>query len=226
MRQTQTLLLALMGVAAAAMVAAGWPRATAPPPVKVGAFATSLKGRTPNQRHNARLALEAIHDRVIPPGATFSFNKTCGSWSADRGYRKAPVSFEGELIPDWGGGVCQTSSTLYNAALLAGCPILERHRHQFAPRYIPPGRDAAVAQWDIDLRFKNPYPWPLRITGEVRGESLTVRLLGRERPARTTTAGASLERRRRWSCAPGVPTSDGEHCGTPAVAASAWSPCA
>jgi vancomycin resistance protein VanW len=160
--------------------------ASAPAPeVEIVGFSTSLNGRTSSQRHNARLAAESLNEQVIPPGAVFSFNKTVKSWSADRGYVKAPVSYDGELVKAYGGGLCQTSTTLYNAALLAALPIVERHPHVFAPRYIAPGQDAAVAYPSIDLRFLNPFPWPLRIRARVYGDRLEVRLFGRERPNAT-----------------------------------------
>lgn len=100
------------------------------------------------------------------------------SWSVDQGYVKALVSYDGELVRAYGGGVCQTSTTLYNAALLAGLPIVERHPHVFVPHYIAPGRDAAVAFPGVDLRFRNPHPWPIRIRARVRGERLEVALSG------------------------------------------------
>lgn len=170
------LLLAVGGVLFARLIAAPLPQ------VELAGYATSLQGRTISQRHNARLAAQALDGQVIAPGAVFSFNRVVQSWSLDRGYVKAPVSFEGELVRAYGGGVCQTSSTLYNAALLAGLPIVERHPHVFAPRYIPPGRDAAVAQHVIDLRFRNPHPWPLRIRAVAQGDRLEVRLFGAARP--------------------------------------------
>ena len=150
--------------------------------VEIAGYATSLRGRTISQQHNARLAAEALEGSIIAPGATFSFNKRVKSWSMDRGYVKAPVSFDGELVRAFGGGVCQTSTTLYNAALLAGLPIVERHAHVFAPHYVPPGRDAAVAQFNIDLRFRNPYPWPLRIHASATSDRLDIRLYGAEHP--------------------------------------------
>lgn len=157
--------------------------------VEVAGYATSLKGRTRNQKRNARLAASALDGLVIAPGATFSFNRAVKSWSLDQGYVKAPVSFDGELVRAYGGGVCQTSTTLYNAALLAGLPILERHPHVFRPRYIAPGRDAAVAYPGVDLRFKNPHAWPLTIHARASGEVLEVSLWGREaaHPVRVTT---------------------------------------
>jgi vancomycin resistance protein YoaR len=153
-----------------------------PPEVEIAGYATSLKGRTRSQQHNARLAAQALDGKVVAPGGLFSFNQAVKSWSADRGYVKAPVSFDGELVPAFGGGVCQTSTTLYNAALLAGLPVRERHAHVFAPHYVAPGRDAAVAYPNIDLRFQNPYPWPIRLQARARGERLEVRLFGAERP--------------------------------------------
>jgi vancomycin resistance protein YoaR len=129
------------------------------------------------------LALERLVGVEIPAGGAFSFNERVGTFSRDAGYRKAPVSYNGQLIDDWGGGVCQTSTTLYNAALLAGMQILERNRHRFQPSYVPPGRDAAVAFSNIDLRFRNPHPFPVRIEGEVHGGRLQVRLVGPQAPA-------------------------------------------
>ncbi|MGC8861725.1 MAG: VanW family protein [Armatimonadota bacterium] len=148
----------------------------------IGSFATSLKGRTPSQVHNVRLATAAINNTLIPPGGVFSFLKCVGSWTADRGYVKAPVSYDGELVRSWGGGVCQASSTLYNAALLAGLDILERHRHHWPARYAPLGRDAAVAHSTIDLKLRNNLPAPIRITGRVEGEKVVFRILSAYRP--------------------------------------------
>jgi vancomycin resistance protein YoaR len=147
----------------------------------LGSYATSLSGRTRGQRLNASRAARAVDGVTLEPGAVFSFNKTVGSWTAERGYVPAPVSYDGELVVDWGGGVCQTSTTLYNAALLAGLQVLERHRHTWAPKYVPPGRDAAVAQYDIDLRLRNPYPWPVRVVSVSSEGSIGFRIIGRER---------------------------------------------
>jgi len=149
-----------------------------PGEVTIGAYSTTLAGRTQSQRHNARLALSRLVGVEIAPGETFSFNQRVGTFSRDQGYRKAPVSYNGQLIDDWGGGVCQTSTTLYNAALLSGMAIVERNRHRFAPSYVPPGRDAAVAFSNIDLRFKNVLPYPVRIEGSLHGDRLVVSLVG------------------------------------------------
>jgi vancomycin resistance protein VanW len=149
----------------------------------VAAYATPLEERTRAQRHNAELSMIALDGAVVESGAEFSFNRRVGTFSRDAGYRKAPVSYNGQLIDTWGGGVCQTSTTLYNTALLAGMEVLERHRHQFAPAYVPPGRDAAVAFSNIDLRFRNPHPFPVRIRGRVQAGKLLVEMVA-DRPLR------------------------------------------
>lgn len=147
-----------------------------------GEYRTSLAGRTPGQRHNAALCARRLDGATIQPGEIFSFNERVGSWSADRGYRKAPVSYNGQLVDSWGGGVCQLSTTFYNAALLAGLDVLERHPHRFAPSYVEPGRDAAVAFRNVDLRVVNPYKFALRVEANVVGQELCVALKGLGRP--------------------------------------------
>jgi vancomycin resistance protein VanW len=148
----------------------------------IGAFSTSLKGRKSSQVHNVRLALASLDGEIIPPDAEFSFCRAVGPWSADKGYQRAPVSFSGDMVKDWGGGVCQASTTLYNAALLAGLPITERHRHYWAAHYVPPGQDAAVAYSNIDLRFRNCLACPIRISAGIVGESAIIRLNCRQAP--------------------------------------------
>lgn len=150
--------------------------------VVMGQYTTRLEGRTPNQRHNARLSLEALNGTVIAPGKTFSFNDRVGTWSRDTGYKRAPVSFNGQLILAWGGGVCQTSTTLYNAALLSGMEVVERHQHRHAPLYIAPGRDAAVAFHGIDLKFRNPNPFAVTIIAHMAHDRLSVAIRGLQRP--------------------------------------------
>ncbi len=152
----------------------------------LGSYGTPLEGRTRNQGHNAELAARRLRGAVVGPGEVFSFNRRVGILSMDRGFRKAPVSYNGQLIESWGGGVCQTSTTLYNAALLAGLEIVERSRHRFAPSYIPVGLDAAVAYDGIDLKLRNPHPFPVRIDAGIESGRLVVRIFGagplRDRP--------------------------------------------
>lgn len=162
--------------AAVALAAAGalavWAAVTLGAEREIASYTTSLRGRTPSQVHNVAAALRSVNGRVLMPGETFSFLRAVGPWTAERGYRKAPVSYDGELVRSWGGGVCQLSSTLYNAALLAGLAIVERHPHHWPARYAPIGRDAAVAHEEIDLRFRNNLTAPVRLACSIEGEKL------------------------------------------------------
>jgi len=148
-----------------------------PAPNRMAEFTTSLVGRTPGQRHNSEWAAKKIDGAVIKPGASFSFNHRVGPWGRREGVVRAPVSYGGILVPSWGGGVCQTSTTLYCAALIAGMEIKERHSHEIAPSYIPAGMDAAVAQELADLRFKNPYPFPVTVECFIEKDLLTCRII-------------------------------------------------
>jgi len=169
-------IVSLGGLFVAAMVS------TPPENVVMAAYATPLEGRLTTQRQNAELALDKLDGIVIEPNAVFSFNDTVGTWSRSDGYRKAPVSFNGQLIWTWGGGVCQTSTTLYNAMLLSGLELVERHRHRFAPGYVPAGRDAAVAYSNIDLKFRNPYQFPVTVRAQARDGKLLCTIIGKGRP--------------------------------------------
>lgn len=168
---------ALAGVLGVGLVVSG-----SKPDVVIGSYSTPLEGRMKSQIHNARLCLARLDGATIGPHEIFSFNRTVGTWSRDQGYRKAPVSYNGQLIDAWGGGVCQASTTVYNAALLSGLVVLERHRHRFAPSYVPPGRDAAVAYSNIDLRILNPHPFPVRLAAQIVHDRVVVTVLGREKP--------------------------------------------
>lgn len=176
-----TLVFGLGSVAALAAWAVTAPGALR----EIGAYKTSLEGRTLAQAHNVALAAKQANGKVIMPGETFSFVKTVGAWTADRGYRKAPVSYDGELVRNWGGGVCQLSSTLYNAALVAGLEIVERHRHQWPARYAPVGRDAAVAYADIDLKFRNNLPEPIQVQCTIEANHVICRILSTRVPTHT-----------------------------------------
>lgn len=147
-------------------------------PVVLSTFSTSLEGRTEGQKHNALKAARAVNGAIIHPGETFSFNKRVGSWTRGRGFVRAPVSFGGVLVPSWGGGVCQVSTTLYVAALLAGLKVLERHHHSVAPSYVPKGMDAAVAYGVADLRLQNPFKFPVQVKFKVKGKQLVCQIVG------------------------------------------------
>jgi vancomycin resistance protein YoaR len=120
---------------------------------------------------------------VLEPGATFSFNQVVGPRTIERGFHVAEEIINQELVPGVGGGVCQTSSTLYNAALLSGLEIVYRRPHSKPLGYVPTGRDATVYYDSIDLRFRNPYHFSIVIRAGVHYNALRITIFAPEPPA-------------------------------------------
>src|SRR6185312_10952063 len=143
----------------------------------VGAYET-VYGGDPNRIHNVQLVSHLVDKHVIAPGATFSFNGTTGERSADKGFLEAPVIINGELQNGLGGGVCQVSTTVFNAAYEAGLPIVERTNHALYISHYPQGRDATVNYPDTDLKFVNDTDHWLLLRTFVGSYSLTVGLYG------------------------------------------------
>lgn len=151
---------------------------------ELGTYRTSLADRTEAQLHNIHQAIEALDGVVIEPGETFSFNATVGPRTAERGYRQAPAFMERDLVTSVGGGICQVSSTLYNAGVLAGLEVVERHPHFRLVASVPAGRDATVWFGMADLRLKNPGQAPVRLS--LRAEHSALRMVVQGRAAEST----------------------------------------
>ncbi|WP_027084518.1 VanW family protein [Cohnella panacarvi] len=129
----------------------------------IGSYATYFHAGNKNRSNNIALAAQAINNTVVFPNETFSFNKIVGVRNQHKGYRRAKVIVRGELAEDIGGGICQVSSTLYNAVDRAGLHILERYSHSRHVPYVLPGRDATVSWNGPDFAFRNPYNQPVLI---------------------------------------------------------------
>jgi vancomycin resistance protein YoaR len=142
-------------------------------------FSTSLGRSSWGRRENIKKAVSAIDGTLISPGESFSFNEIVGPRVSERGYKIAPVMIRGELVPGVGGGVCQVSTTLYNAVLLAGLKVVRRGHHARPVKYVSPGRDATVVYGYIDLVFRNDKDSPVYIQGEVRGGRMIFRIFGK-----------------------------------------------
>jgi len=143
---------------------------------KIGQYVTYYNSGNKARSHNISLAAQAINNHVIFPGETFSFNRVVGKRTRDRGYMKAPVIVRGELAEDIGGGICQVSSTLFNAADHAGVKVIERYSHSRRVPYVPPGRDATVSWYGPDFTFKNDYSFPLLIRARAIGGRMIIRI--------------------------------------------------
>jgi len=143
---------------------------------QIGQYSTYFNSNNKARSHNISLAAQAIDNYVIFPGETFSFNQIVGKRTKERGYMRAPVIVRGEMSEDIGGGICQVSSTLYNATDRAGLKILERYSHSKSVPYVPSGRDAAVSWYGPDFSFRNNYSLPLLIRAKAFGGRLLIRI--------------------------------------------------
>jgi len=131
-----------------------------------------------NRGENIWIAANALSDKIVKTGWEFSFNTTVGPRTYSAGYYNAPVIINGKTEDGVGGGVCQVSSTLYNAVLLAGLTPTERTPHYFPSSYVSAGRDATVADGSIDLKFRNDLNHPVYLKGFADGSALTICVLG------------------------------------------------
>ncbi|MGP4081061.1 VanW family protein [Pseudalkalibacillus sp. R45] len=147
---------------------------------QIGQYVTYFNSNNENRTHNISLAAEAIDNTVIFPGETFSFNKVVGRRTKKKGYMPAPVIVRGEVSEGIGGGICQVSSTLFNAVDRAGLQIIERYSHSKRVPYVPPGRDATVSWYGADFQFLNKYNQPILIRAKRYGGSMVVKLYSSE----------------------------------------------
>jgi vancomycin resistance protein YoaR len=157
----------------------------------VGTYETIYGGEA-NRIHNVQLVAHLVDNKLIAPGETFSFNGTTGDRSAAKGFLEAPVIINGELQTGLGGGVCQVSTTVFNAAYEAGLPITERTNHALYISHYPLGRDATVDYPNIDLKFVNNTPHWLLLRTFVGPDSLVVTLFGTPQHRRVVTDTAPL----------------------------------
>lgn len=140
-------------------------------------YSTVFPNETENDRNrsvNIRLAVEAINGTILLPGDTFSFNEVVGQRTEQKGYLPANVYNPDGISPGIGGGICQVSSTLYNAALKANLKITERNPHIYMVAYVPLGLDATVSYGTQDLKFTNSTKWPIKIVGDVTNDNKVI----------------------------------------------------
>jgi len=148
-------------------------------PRKIAAFSTSFSASDEGRSHNIEAVAQALDNTLLMPGDVFDFGSIVAKAERERGFKEAPVIVSGKLKPGIGGGICQVSSTLYNAVLRAdGIDIVERRNHSLPVGYLPVGLDATFADGFINFRFRNATGKPLRIKTEVRNKTVTVKLLG------------------------------------------------
>jgi vancomycin resistance protein YoaR len=153
---------------------------------------TTTYGGVPNRIHNVQVVAHLVDNTLIAPGKEFSFNGTTGERNAAKGLLEAPVIINGELQNGLGGGTCQVSTTVFNAAYEGGLPITARTNHALYISHYPQGRDATVNYPDIDLKFVNDTGHWLLLRTFVSSNSLTVNLYGTPEHRRVVSETAPL----------------------------------
>ncbi|MBQ2938719.1 MAG: VanW family protein [Clostridia bacterium] len=141
-------------------------------------FSTKYSASNTNRTTNLVLAANKINGTVLMPGETFSYNKVVGERTIAAGYKEAPIYVEGRVEDGLGGGICQITTTLYNAALYANLEIVERRNHQFVPSYANASRDATVVYGAVDFKFKNNREYPIKITCSVSNGIANFKIYG------------------------------------------------
>ena len=148
---------------------------------ELGTYSTSLENKEENTIYNIKLSSEEINGILVKPQEIFSFNKYVGPAEKADGYKESTIIANGIFVNGYGGGICQVSSTLYNAVLLANLPIVERYNHSVygdATKYVPLGQDAAIFYGFKDLRFKNNSDHAIVIFSEVFRDTLKASIFG------------------------------------------------
>lgn len=133
-------------------------------PEQISKYTTMYDESNKNRTTNIKLASEKINGSILMPGETFSYNRTVGERTIKAGYKEASIYMNGKVVDGIGGGICQVSSTLYNAVLEANLEIVSRRNHYFITSYVSASRDATVSYGTIDFKFKNTRNYPIKIS--------------------------------------------------------------
>lgn len=141
---------------------------------KISEFTTKFNKKNFGRAENIRLSAKAIDEKEIMPGETFSYNNTVGPTNKKNGYKMAQIFVKGKKKKGYGGGVCQVSSTLYNAVLAADLEIAERHSHSKKVYYVDEDKDAATAYGSIDFKFVNNKDYTIKINSYIYDDAITI----------------------------------------------------
>lgn len=147
-------------------------------PDLLSTYSTKYSTRDRDRTTNLQLAANKINGTVLMPGEVFSYNQVVGERTIAAGYKEAPIYVSGKVVDGLGGGICQITSTLYNAVLYANLGIVSRSNHQFVPSYVTASRDATVVYGAIDFKFKNTRDYPIKITCSVSNGIATFNIYG------------------------------------------------
>lgn len=149
-------------------------------PNKLSTFPTRYDATNLTRTNNLQIAVNKINGTVVMPGEIFSYNKTLGKRTSEAGYKDAAGYAGGKVVQMIGGGICQISSTLYDAVVFANLEIVERHNHAFLTSYVGAGKDATVVYGSLDFQFKNTREYPIKIESYMQNGIVTISIYGIE----------------------------------------------
>lgn len=147
-------------------------------PDLIASFSTKYDVMNKDRSTNLSLATDKINGTIVSPGDQFSYNLTVGKRTISSGYKNAKIYSNGEVVDGIGGGICQVSSTLYNAVMFANLEVTERHNHQFITSYVQAGRDATVVYGSKDLKFINNRSYPIKIIASANDGIVKISIYG------------------------------------------------
>lgn len=145
---------------------------------EMGTFTSSLGGRTLGQKENIKMMLLQLDGKIIAPQRRFSFNDTMGWDLEKKGYWSEASFLEGQVVQEFGGGLCQVAGTLYGASVLSGLEVIERHSHSKSVSSLPSSLDATIKWGALDLQIENPYLFPVKIRSRVKAGQILIGLYG------------------------------------------------
>lgn len=160
---------------------------------KISHFSTNVADSTGGRKHNVKLALEKFNGFILEPNQQVSFNNITGAHTIENGYKSATIIYNGEFTEGIGGGICQASTTLYNALLLSGVQIDEVHRHSLPVFYVPFALDAMVSEHTADLKFTNTTEYPMYIHTYSDKNSVTVDIYSHSPEYKYKTRSETIE---------------------------------
>ena len=141
-------------------------------------FTTVFDVGNTNRASNIALATKTLDGIILKPGEVFSYNKVIGNTTKEKGYKLGGAYVNGQVVQAYGGGICQVSTTLYNAVLYANLEIVQRYNHTYAVSYVPAGRDATVSYGGKDFKFKNNRKYPIKIEGVAKNGTVSISIKG------------------------------------------------
>ena len=141
-------------------------------------FTTVFDVGNTNRASNIALATKTLDGIVLKPGEVFSYNKVIGNTTKEKGYKLGGAYVNGQVVQAYGGGICQVSTTLYNAVLYANLEIVQRYNHTYAVSYVPAGRDATVSYGGKDFKFKNNRKYTIKIEGVAKNGTVSISIKG------------------------------------------------